>query len=174
MATPKSKWHASIVIALMPGIWEETRDFQYSAMEAYSPTFGLQYVFDKVVHTCGGGSKVVNKYSFIKYSALCSNGTIYSQEMGVSSWEIIELDFFLFLSSREAILSFPVLLQTCHWSYLVDCESSEKYYFNQVVIVLPSTSNPWLNKYITEQHPSWLVPVIDSTVKCWTIKFLLQ
>jgi len=56
----------------------------------------------QVVHTCGGGSKVVNKYSFIKYSALCSNGTIYSQEIG-----------------------------TCHWWYLVDCESSEKYYFNQ-------------------------------------------
>jgi len=56
----------------------------------------------QVVHTCGGGSKVVNKFSFIKYSALCSNGTIYSQEIG-----------------------------TCHWWYLVDCESSEKYYFNQ-------------------------------------------
>ena len=50
--------------------------------------FGLNVVFVKVVHTCGGGSKVVNKYSFIKYSALCSNGTIYSQEMGVSSWEV--------------------------------------------------------------------------------------
>merc|ERR1719458_1441118 len=56
----------------------------------------------QVVHTCGGGSKVVNKFSFIKYSTLCSNGTIYSQEMG-----------------------------TCHWWYLVDCESSEKYYFSQ-------------------------------------------
>merc|ERR1712192_160257 len=56
----------------------------------------------QVVHTCGGGSKVVNKYNFIKYSTLCSNGTIYSQEIG-----------------------------TCHWWYLVDCESSEKYYFNQ-------------------------------------------
>merc|ERR1711971_868907 len=48
------------------------------------------------------GCQVVNKYSFIKYSTLCSNGTIYSQEIG-----------------------------TCHWWYLVDCESSEKYYFNQ-------------------------------------------
>ena len=50
--------------------------------------FGLNVVFDKVVHTCGGGSKVVNKYSFIKYSTLCSNGTIYSQEIGVSCWEV--------------------------------------------------------------------------------------
>jgi len=57
----------------------------------------------QVVHTCGGGSRVVNRFSFIKYSTLCSNGTIYSQEMG-----------------------------TCHWWYLVDCESSEKYYFSQV------------------------------------------
>merc|ERR1712083_1200885 len=56
----------------------------------------------QVVHTCGGGSRVVNRFSFIKYSTLCSNGTIYSQEMG-----------------------------TCHWWYLVDCESSEKYYFSQ-------------------------------------------
>ena len=56
------------------------------AIEAYSPnlTLNLQVTLSKVVHTCGGGSKVVNKFSFIKYSALCSNGTIYSQEMGVS------------------------------------------------------------------------------------------
>merc|ERR1712130_1088138 len=40
----------------------------------------------QVVHTCGGGSKVVNKFSFIKYSTLCSNGTIYSQEMGTCHW----------------------------------------------------------------------------------------
>jgi len=66
----------------------------------------------QVVHTCGGGSKVVNKYSFIKYSALCSNGTIYSQEMG-----------------------------TCHWWYLVDCESSEKYYFNQNNIRVESSQS---------------------------------
>jgi len=66
----------------------------------------------QVVHTCGGGSKVVNKYSFIKYSALCSNGTIYSQEMG-----------------------------TCHWWYLVDCESSEKYYFNQNNIRVDSSQS---------------------------------
>merc|ERR1719382_22810 len=65
----------------------------------------------QVVHTCGGGSRVVNKYSFIKYSALCSNGTIYSQEMG-----------------------------TCHWWYLVDCESSEKYYFSQNNIRVDSQS----------------------------------
>ena len=43
----------------------------------------------KVVHTCGGGSKVVNKFSFIKYSTLCSNGTIFSQEMGVICWSIM-------------------------------------------------------------------------------------
>merc|ERR1711990_1239511 len=66
----------------------------------------------QVVHTCGGGSKVVNKFSFIKYSALCSNGTIYSQEMG-----------------------------TCHWWYLVDCESSEKYYFNQNNIRVDSSQS---------------------------------
>lgn len=66
----------------------------------------------QVVHTCGGGSKVVNKYSFIKYSALCSNGTIYSQEMG-----------------------------TCHWWYLVDCESSEKYYFSQNNIRVESSQS---------------------------------
>merc|ERR1712212_264377 len=64
------------------------------------------------VHTCGGGSKVVNKFSFIKYSALCSNGTIYSQEIG-----------------------------TCHWWYLVDCESSEKYYFNQNNIRVDSSQS---------------------------------
>merc|ERR1711934_794160 len=57
------------------------------------------------------GCKVVNTFSFIKYSALCSNGTIYSQEMG-----------------------------TCHWWYLVDCESSEKYYFNQNNIRVDSQS----------------------------------
>ena len=59
---------------------------QRPAIEAYSPnlTLNLQVILTKVVHTCGGGSKVVNKFSFIKYSALCSNGTIYSQEMGVS------------------------------------------------------------------------------------------
>merc|ERR1711990_533247 len=66
----------------------------------------------QVVHTCGGGSKVVNKFSFIKYSALCSNGTIYSQEIG-----------------------------TCHWWYLVDCESSEKYYFNQNNIRVDSSQS---------------------------------
>merc|ERR1712212_690567 len=66
----------------------------------------------QVVHTCGGGSKVVNKFSFIKYSALCSNGTIYSQEMG-----------------------------TCHWWYLVDCESSEKYYFSQNNIRVESSQS---------------------------------
>merc|ERR1712212_831493 len=66
----------------------------------------------QVVHTCGGGSKVVNKYSFIKYSVLCSNGTIYSQEMG-----------------------------TCHWWYLVDCESSEKYYFSQNNIRVESSQS---------------------------------
>merc|ERR1719234_2767032 len=66
----------------------------------------------QVVHTCGGGSKVVNKYSFIKYSTLCSNGTIYSQEIG-----------------------------TCHWWYLVDCESSEKYYFNQNNIRVDSSQS---------------------------------
>merc|ERR1712037_840 len=66
----------------------------------------------QVVHTCGGGSKVVNKFSFIKYSALCSNGTIYSQEMG-----------------------------TCHWWYLVDCESSEKYYFSQNNIRVDSSQS---------------------------------
>jgi len=66
----------------------------------------------QVVHTCGGGSKVVNKYSFIKYSALCSNGTIYSQEIG-----------------------------TCHWWYLVDCESSEKYYFSQNNIRVDSSQS---------------------------------
>jgi len=66
----------------------------------------------QVVHTCGGGSKVVNKFSFIKYSALCSNGTIYSQEIG-----------------------------TCHWWYLVDCESSEKYYFNQNNIRVESSQS---------------------------------
>merc|ERR1719305_740536 len=65
----------------------------------------------QVVHTCGGGSKVVNRFSFIKYSTLCSNGTIYSQEMG-----------------------------TCHWWYLVDCESSEKYYFSQNNIRVDSQS----------------------------------
>ena len=53
-------------------------------MEAYFPNLTLDLQVTKVVHTCGGGSKVVNKFSFIKYSALCSNGTIYSQEMGVS------------------------------------------------------------------------------------------
>jgi len=66
----------------------------------------------QVVHTCGGGSKVVNKFSFIKYSALCSNGTIYSQEIG-----------------------------TCHWWYLVDCESSEKYYFSQNNIRVESSQS---------------------------------
>merc|ERR1712130_646376 len=66
----------------------------------------------QVVHTCGGGSKVVNKSSFIKYSTLCSNGTIYSQEMG-----------------------------TCHWWYLVDCQSSEKYYFNQNNIRVDSSQS---------------------------------
>jgi len=65
----------------------------------------------QVVHTCGGGSRVVNRFSFIKYSTLCSNGTIYSQEMG-----------------------------TCHWWYLVDCESSEKYYFSQNNIRVDSQS----------------------------------
>lgn len=39
----------------------------------------------QVFHTCGGGRRVVNKFSFIKYSTLCSNGTIYSQEKGVSA-----------------------------------------------------------------------------------------
>merc|ERR1712126_236340 len=66
----------------------------------------------QVVHTCGGGSKFVNKFSFIKYSALCSNGTIYSQEMG-----------------------------TCHWWYLVDCQSSEKYYFSQNNIRVDSSQS---------------------------------
>merc|ERR1719234_2261024 len=66
----------------------------------------------QVVHTCGGGSKGVNKYSFIKYSTLCSNGTIYSQEIGTS-----------------------------HWWYLVDCESSEKYYFNQNNIRVDSSQS---------------------------------
>merc|ERR1712083_318378 len=65
----------------------------------------------QVVHTCGGGSRVVNRFSFIKYSTLCSNGTIYSQEMG-----------------------------TCHWWYLVDCESSEEYYFSQNNIRVDSQS----------------------------------
>ena len=44
----------------------------------------ITVIYKKVVHTCGGGSRVVNRFSFIKYSTLCSNGTIYSQEMGVS------------------------------------------------------------------------------------------
>merc|ERR1711934_503043 len=65
----------------------------------------------QVVHTCGGGSRGVNRFSFIKYSTLCSNGTIYSQEMG-----------------------------TCHWWYLADCESSEKYYFSQNNIRVDSQS----------------------------------
>merc|ERR1712037_224422 len=58
------------------------------------------------------GCQVVNKFSFIKYSTLCSNGTIYSQEMG-----------------------------TCHWWYLVDCESSEKYYFSQNNIRVDSSQS---------------------------------
>lgn len=53
----------------------------------------------QVVHTCGG-NPTGTKYTIIKYSALCSNGSIYSQEIG-----------------------------TCTWWYLVDCESSEKYFF---------------------------------------------
>ena len=39
--------------------------------------------------------KVVNKFSFIKYSALCSNGTIYSQEIGVSWKKRKQKMFFL-------------------------------------------------------------------------------
>ena len=72
---------------------------------------------------------------------------------------------------------FSLLLQTCHWWYLVDCESSEKYYFNQVrcdpILSCEKIANPWLKKHITEQHPSWFVPVVCATVK-WRINLLLQ
>ena len=39
----------------------------------------------QVYHTCGSASKVKNKFSIVKYSSLCSNGTIYDQEKGVGT-----------------------------------------------------------------------------------------
>ena len=53
--------------------------------------------------------KVVNKFSFIKYSALCSNGTIYSQEIGVS-WK---------KQQKRCFLKFRILRWICFLRRLV-------------------------------------------------------
>ena len=98
----------------------------------------------KVVHTCGGGSKVVNKYSFIKYSALCSNGTIYSQEIGVSCLGGKVVSLFCRLATGGTWLT--VKAQKSITSTRLDLIL---FYYS----VYMRIANLQLKKHITEQHP---------------------